>query len=239
MGRSDGELIVPLEGLRMGHQLAWYKARMSGPEGAQPPGERRRVATAAEIAAACAALETQPARLPASDWPGALRGLDRPGLYSWWVDEEGAADISEGLDEAVASGRIYAGQAGATRWPSGKVGKETLGSRIGRGHLGGRIKGSTFRLTLAAALARSLELRTVGPTILQRDAESRLTDWMREHLEVAAHPFEDRDRLGDLEHWVLKALDPPLNLGGTDITTPARRQLRALRRLIARPPLPG
>jgi hypothetical protein len=156
--------------------------------------------------AARVALETQPDRLPASDWPGALQGLDQPGLYSWWVDEKGADDLPRGLEEPVAPGRIYAGQTGAPKWPSGKVGKETLGNRIGRGHLGGRIKGSTFRLTLAAVLARSLELTAVGPTSLQRDAEGRLTDWMREHLDVAVHPFKDRDRLGDLEHRVLEAL---------------------------------
>jgi hypothetical protein len=46
--------------------------------------------------------------------------LTAPGLYSWWVDDAGAADLTAGADLSVQPGLIYAGLAGATRWPSGR-----------------------------------------------------------------------------------------------------------------------
>lgn len=47
-----------------------------------------------------------------------------------------------------------------------------------------------------------------------RDGETRLSQWMRDHLAVAVHPFEEHDALADLEHRVLAQLNPPLNLEG-------------------------
>ena len=38
---------------------------------------------------------------------------------------------------------------------------------------------------------------------------------MRQHLQIAVYPFADRDVLANLEHEVLAALDPPLNLDST------------------------
>lgn len=75
--------------------------------------------TEAEVAAALAALGDGSIRVPVRAWPGALGGLDHPGLYAWWVDSSGAGMLSAGFDAEVATGRIYAGQAGATAWPSG------------------------------------------------------------------------------------------------------------------------
>jgi hypothetical protein len=69
----------------------------------------------------------------------------------------------------VRPGRIYAGQAGATKWPSGKVGKATLGSRIGGNHLRGSISASTFRSTLASALADPLKLVAIDRVRLHAD----------------------------------------------------------------------
>lgn len=75
-------------------------------------------------------------------------GLRSPGLYSWWVDAEGAVDLSRGLGANVAPGLIYAGLAGATRSRSGRKSKNTLWGRIKSMHLGGRHEFSTFRLSL-------------------------------------------------------------------------------------------
>jgi hypothetical protein len=47
------------------------------------------------------------------------------------VDPAGAEMLSTGLDVELAAGRIYAGQAGATAWPSGVKRLATLRSRIG------------------------------------------------------------------------------------------------------------
>lgn len=71
-------------------------------------------------------------------------GLDQPGLYAWWADEAGLADLCSALEEEIAN-PIYAGQAGATRWPSGRRGMATLASRIQSNHIGGNISSSTFR----------------------------------------------------------------------------------------------
>jgi hypothetical protein len=196
-----GNVSAPLAHLPQGRQPGWYDARMSlSPETSAP---RRRTSTSGELQQALAALAGAPIRVRARDWPGDLEGIDQPGMYSWWVDRAGAVDLSGGLGERVDAGRIYAGQTGATKWPSGKVGKATLRSRIGGNHLNGRIRGSTFRFTLAAALGEPLGLVRTGPQQLDTGSEGRLSEWMRDHLEVAVHPFPEPDVLGDLEHRVL------------------------------------
>lgn len=165
--------------------------------------------------------------IPGPEWHTRARSLELPGLYAWWVDERGAADLSGGLEGQVKPGRIYAGQAGATKWPSGEAGKATLRGRISSQHLGGNVRGSTFRLTLASVLADELRLPLMGPRNITRVGESKLSRWMQGHLAVAVHPFEERDALADLEHRVLVELDPPLNLDGR----PASDIRIALRRL--------
>lgn len=159
-------------------------------------------------------LDKSPDRVSAGDWPAHLSDLDMPGMYSWWVDERGGVDLTRGLGATVAGGRIYAGLTGATKWPSGKVGSATLRSRIGSNHIGGRIRSSTFRLTLAASLRDTLKLQLDGPKRLSKDSEARLTEWIRSHLSLAVFPFPNADALEDLENKVLSVLDPPLNLAG-------------------------
>ena len=83
---------------------------------------RRCRCTSAEVHRALAALDCEAIRLPAREWPGGLRDLDQPGMYSWWVAPAGAHHLSEGMGYTIAGGRIYAGQTGATKWPSGKRG---------------------------------------------------------------------------------------------------------------------
>ena len=146
---------------------------------------------------------------------------DRPGLYSWWVDEVGASALSSGLGLVIEPGLIYAGLAGATRWPSGKPSQNTLWLRIVTMHLAGKHEFSTFRRTLGAILAADS-----GSTAVDEQA---LSDWMRAHLRVVTVWFDDRDELGRLEKRVLTALDPPLNLQGM-APSPVRRRLRELRR---------
>ncbi len=69
---------------------------------------------------------------------------------------------------------------GATKWPSGRAGGATLRSRISSQHLGGNIRGSTFRLTLASVLADELGLQLMGPKNIGADGEAGLSQWMRE-----------------------------------------------------------
>ena len=56
--------------------------------------------------------------------------------------------------------------------------------------------------------------------------------WMQRHLEVAVHPFANRDALASLEMMVLNALDPPLNLSGCTVT-PLRSELSRHRLTLA------
>ena len=210
LARLGASITAPLQGLSLGRQLHWYGTRADRP--------RRRTATSAEVRRALRDLDGAPTRIAAADWLGAARGLDQAGLYSWWVDASGATDLTEGLGCRVRAGRIYAGQTGATKWPSGKAGKATLASRIAGNHLRGSIGASTFRLTLASALAAPLKLITAGPRKLDRESEQRLSEWMGAHLQVAVHPFSERDVLADLEEHVLSEIDPPLNLEGMKST---------------------
>lgn len=207
----------PLAGLGMGQRLAWY--------GAQPGRTDERDMPMDLHAAAddfCERLTDDSAAVNPSVFiargPSDLRV---PGLYSWWVDPAGAVDLSTGLGLSLDPGLIYAGLAGATRWPSGRPSSNTLWSRISGMHLGGRHEFSTFRRTLGAILANARHEAQID--------EARLTAWMHDHLQVNAVPFEDADTLGKLEGDVLSRLDPPLNLQGMTPTA-TRRQLKELRR---------
>ena len=213
-------ITAPLERLPLGAQLQWYTN--------QPQTLRRRTATTVEVRRALRDLDGAPERIAASDWPGPVVGLDQPGLYSWWVDGAGAKELTGGLGHRIPPGRIYAGQTGATKWPSGRTSTATLGSRIRGNHLGGSISSSTFRQTLAAVLATPLELVVTAPLKIERESEQRLSKWIRAHLQVAVHSVQERDPLKDLEERVLECLDPPLNLEGMRLT-PTRATLSGLR----------
>lgn len=234
---------LPAAGLTLGEQLAFYArtALLRSPSSSTEAEIRIGpvILTPVEPEAAPEArraihdLDEHPVLVRASDWPGELACLDRPGLYAWFVDEAGAADLANGLGTDLPAGRIYAGQAGATRWPSGLPTHNTLGLRIGQMHLSGKVRMSTFRWTLAAILRRRLGLRVGSPMVLEASSEQTLSEWMGRHLAVAVHPYDDRDSLDALERDVLAGLDPPLNLRHMQ-PTPLRKRLTELRRYIAR-----
>jgi hypothetical protein len=149
-------------------------------------------------------------------------GYDGPGLYSWWVDEAGAQDLTTGLGLPVAPGLLYVGQAGATSPVTGRPSTATVWSRVGHEH--GR--GSTFSRTLAAVLAAPLGLRDAD--------DPRLGAWIDEHLRIVTLAVDDPVALAKLEEAVLAALEPPLNLQGMR-ETPVHRRLRAAPRGPPRP----
>ena len=179
-------------------------------------------------------LDASPTLVAASEWPAGAEGLDGPGLFAFWVDEAGAVDLAKGLDLPFEAGRIYIGQAGATRWPSGRANKDTLGDRIARTHLTGKVRSSAVRLTLAGILFAQLELVVQASALLQASAEQQLSDWMSAHLSVAVHPHDDRDTLAGLEQAVVQRLDPPLNIEDHLPATSVRQSVIALRRRISR-----
>ena len=197
-------------------------------DAAQPRWQERDAWTALDD------LDASPALVPAREWPAGVTGLDRPGLFALWVDEAGAADLARGLDLPFAAGRIYAGQAGATKWPSGRASTDTLGDRVGRVHLGGKVRSSVIRLTLASILFDQLDLVVQAAMLLQASSEQALSEWMRAHLLVAVHPHDDRDSLAGLEQAVVQRLDPPLNTEDLVPATSVRQRVAALRRRISR-----
>lgn len=165
-------------------------------------------------------------RVAAKDFRGSQADVREPGLYAWFVDEAGAIDLTAGLGHDIAAGLIYAGQAGAVF--GSKTSDSTLHSRITTNHLGGNIRSSTFRFTLAAALAPSLALATSDHRRLARDAETRLSEWTKGHLWVATVAVEARV-LDGVETAVLDELNPPLNLDKM-ASSPLRTTLKAQRR---------
>jgi hypothetical protein len=211
---SRGAVVAePLQGLRQGERLAWYGSRY----GDVPASVA--VPEAPEIAAGLTSSSSR--QSPAEFLATGGDGLRRPGLYSWWVDDRGAADLSLGLGHPIAAGLIYAGLAGATRSRSGRRSSNTLWGRISGMHLGGRHEFSTFRLSLGSVLAAAEGLADID--------EGALTSWMHEHLRVAAVPVADADSLDGLESAILRTLDPPLNLSKMS-PSPARRGLTELRK---------
>jgi hypothetical protein len=220
LAAQGASLATPLAHLRQGEQLAWYNARLT------PDSATLTAAAAAEPPDPAADLalllsERQQALSPTDLLARGPDGLQVPGLYSWWVDETGAADLSRGLGQHVAAGLIYAGQAGATRWPSGKQSASTLWGRITGMHLAGAAEFSTFRRTLAAILGPGLGMTS--------EDDPQLSAWISARLRVIAIPVSDADKLGGTESGVLDALDPPFNLQGRPPSL-VRTRLTELRR---------
>ena len=217
--RLGARVVDPLHGLSMGQRLSWYGSIEK--DLAEEPTDVDKVLEALRDSASAISPEAFANHAKAS--------VDQPGLYSWWVDQCGAEDLSRGLGLSVRRGLIYAGLAGATHWPSGKRSNNTLWSRVMTMHLGGNHEFSTFRRTLGAILAEATGVAHID--------EIRLTQWMKDHLRIVTFPFDDRDALGRLERDVLERLDPPLNLQSMQLT-PVRRRLKELRRAIVNPATP-
>ena len=171
-------------------------------------------------------------------FPTDREACNNAGLYSWWADSAAQRLFArvfaqQGVDVVYRFARdemalFYVGQAGATRWPSGKTSDATLMSRIGSLHINGNVAGSTFRKTISAVLLESSDLRIAGRDRLEANSESKVSKFLKEHLRVAIAPFGDRDSLKRTEQAVLEELDPPFNIEGRP-KTPVRQHLSKLR----------
>ena len=131
----------------------------------------------------------------------------------------------------VTAGRIYVGQAGAASSVAHHPSASTLRSRIGGNHLGGKVRSSTLRRTLASVLLAPLALELLGPKLLGAPSEARLTEWMRRHLSLAVHGVHSGEHLADLEKRVVDSLLPPLNVDHMP-AGPLRERLRQLRAVV-------
>jgi len=166
-------------------------------------------------------------------FPRDARAAAHPGLYSWWGDGQARQLLAAGLEVDVLPPLLYAGQAGATKWPSGKRSNATLRSRIGQQHIRGNARSSTFRLTISTILLAELELEPAPGGRLTPESNQVVSNWIVTHLRVATVPFPDRDRLGVIEAAVVGRLDPPLNLDHCT-SSATRSRLTELRRALPR-----
>lgn len=204
LARYAARVRAPLSGLGMGEQLGWYDRRVIADRTPDPhvPVASSDIQVAADVEGLVELLlRTQDALTPAEVTGARRPEWQAPGLYSWWVDDAGASDLTVGLGGHVKAGLIYVGQAGATRWPSDRRSSNTLQGRLVGMHLGSWAACSTFRHTLGAALRR--------PLVLEGPGDVRLYGWMQEHLRVVVVPVPDGDVLDRLERQVLERLDPP------------------------------
>ena len=176
--------------------------------------------------------DNEQAQSPAG-FPSDSHVAARPGLYSWWGDATAQTAIEEQLGIVIPP-LVYAGQAGATRWPSGTRSEATLGSRIRDNHINWNASSSTFRHTLSALLLRPLGLTVLKPKRLTSEDRKIVSGWIKDHLRVLIVPYDDRDSLEHVEDCVLDTLDPPLNLKGRPTTGP-RSHLKDLRSQITKP----
>lgn len=214
--RLGARIERPLQGVTAGRWQSWYdsKGTLASPE---PEGQPAFVGDLAPVVSWLSDVRHSYAR-------GELAALERvhldgSGLYSWFVDGQGARELSVGLGFFVPEGLIYVGQTGATKWPSGKPSGSTLLDRLLSQHFKGRRSASTLRRTLGGVLDATFD------RVLLRE---ELSDWMSTHLRVVPLLIEDADTLGDLERQVVELLDPPLNLEHAS-TRPLRVELRRLR----------
>jgi hypothetical protein len=187
-----------------------------------------------KVEKAVLALILRPKLYEAMEWPVADPDLASAGLYAWYVDRNGAAELSKGLGHEVHAGLLYVGQTGATI--GSKRLARTLGERIGKDHIYGRVRSSTFRLTLASCLLDVCPLQCIGPKKLAPTSEQALSSWIRRRLSFAVYPTDDRDGLKCLEDNVLgdTAVNPPLNIERC-LETPIRQSLTKLRKKLTSP----
>jgi hypothetical protein len=127
-----------------------------------------------------------------------------PGLYGWFVDPAGARDLNRSLKLPVRAGLIFVGQVGGSSWQALADPVLNLRDHVERIQLHGRVRASTFRMTLATVLRDHLRMTSLEDPVL--------TSWMLEHLSVSAWPSESFGALRELEQVVVGELDPPLNV---------------------------
>ncbi len=164
-----------------------------------------------------------------TQFPADPAQAERPGMYSWWGDDEACAVLGEEIGMQLPH-LLYVGQAGATRWPSGVKSAATLASRIGTQHIKGNARSSTFRHTISSLLAERLRLVPESGGKLDPASNARTSAWIADHLRIVIAPFDDRDVLGRLEKEVVAHLDPPLNL---DHCPPSEARARITKRRVA------
>jgi hypothetical protein len=147
---------------------------------------------------------------------------DAAGLYA--IHGSDAVWEALHLGEPVPHLPLYVGKA-----------EDSLVTRDLKTHFGnGRTGSSTVRRTFSALLRADLGFLGMprNPAKpghfsnygLSPSDDSRLTDWMRAHLEIAVWVTDRTQPLREIERDVLRRLNPPLNIQGVDHRWKARVQ---------------
>ena len=151
-----------------------------------------------------------------------------PGIYGWWFRDPPAAVPLNGTLKHHSHHLVYVGIAPRRPSRNGSQSASTLYSRIIRNHLGGTIRNSTLRRSLASLLASEIGLdikRSGKHQSMTRDDETKLNRWIANH---AALSFSTHEAPWDAEETLLRSQLPlPLNISGS--SHPFRHQLRKLR----------
>jgi hypothetical protein len=183
-----------------------------------------RAATDEQVLAASAALVPTVA-FPARDWPpDDSTGLDQSGLYAWFLDRAGARELTIGYGLTVRAALAYVGEAGVDT-------EANLCERVECHLWKCAVARSTLRRSLACGLLGQHGWKVAAHRKLAIGCEGELTAWMRAHLRVAVHPFQDRVVLEHLEELVIHHLRPQLNLPRSKRKdTPLQKRIRELRK---------
>ena len=156
---------------------------------------------------AVAELTLTPKSLREATSPGGLP--PGPGLYAWWTVPGSIHEVPRCPHPSVPDFDLF--YIGIS--PSNAKSSQNLRKRVAGNHIKGNTGSSTFRLTLAALLFETLGWKPImtDRAVLSREDNRALTDWQHEHLgltwTVRAEPWT-------IEHQVIAALQPPLNLAG-------------------------
>lgn len=141
---------------------------------------------------------------PPASFPLDPNTASYPGLYSWWADDAARSTIAAQLGLAVPS-LIYAGQAGATRWPSGTKSSATLKSRIRGNHIRGNASSSTFRLTRSCSTPWAWSWPSRGGFNRRTTGECRTGSWHTSGSSSSPTTIETRSaasRRRSLNSWI-------------------------------------
>jgi hypothetical protein len=156
------------------------------------------------------AVVRQLIQVPVALATAAQRLPSEAGFYAWWTKKDSIPGVPECPHPTEKDLHLfYVGIA-----PSRPTSSATIRSRVINNHIRGNTGSSTFRLTLASLLLESENYERVRATdrvLLTAQDNRRLTKWQEENLFLtwAEHP-----RPWEIEHEVIAALKPPLNLAG-------------------------
>lgn len=168
-------------------------------------------------------LTQEPVRLENAQEHGGLP--DEPGFYAWWAVSGSIPGVPRCPHPSVPGlDLFYVGIA-----PSRTSSNATIHSRVIGNHIRGNTAASTFRLTLAALLLESEgyeRVRTIKKVVLTAEDNRRLTEWQEQQLRLTWAQYPEP---WTVEHDVIAALKPPLNLAG-NASHPFHRTLTGARK---------